>query len=138
MESAVQGSDYDSVRELAIHCEEEGINLGDLYGLKIISNIHTKVAVVLPLKKMLSSFITKSLKHIPIWASMLIGAILMLVFQVISLESAVKSINLDVIGFLFGIVTALDKAGLLKSNGSTEPNRAGLRAWRPSKLNLIE
>ncbi|MGC1932771.1 MAG: SLC13 family permease [Candidatus Nitrosopolaris sp.] len=55
--------------------------------------------------------------HIPIWASMLIGAILMLVFQVISLESALKSINLDVIGFLFGmfsIVTALDKAGVLK------------------------
>jgi Na+/H+ antiporter NhaD/arsenite permease-like protein len=55
--------------------------------------------------------------HIPIWASMLIGAILMLVFQVISLESALRSINLDVIGFLFGmfsIVTALDRAGVLK------------------------
>jgi Na+/H+ antiporter NhaD/arsenite permease-like protein len=55
--------------------------------------------------------------HIPIWASMLIGAILMLVFQVISLESAVKSISLDVIGFLFGmfsIVTALDRSGMLK------------------------
>jgi len=48
---------------------------------------------------------------------MLIGAILMLVFQVISLEYALKSINLDVIGFLFGmfsIVTALDRAGVLK------------------------
>ena len=48
---------------------------------------------------------------------MLIGAILMLAFQVISLESALKSINLDVIGFLFGmfsIVTALDKSGMLK------------------------
>jgi len=55
--------------------------------------------------------------HIPIWASMLIGAILMLVFQVISLESALRSINLDVIGFLFGmfsIVTALDRTGVLK------------------------
>ncbi len=55
--------------------------------------------------------------HIPIWASMLIGAILMLVFQVISLESALRSINLDVIGFLFGmfsIVTALDRSGMLK------------------------
>jgi Na+/H+ antiporter NhaD/arsenite permease-like protein len=44
-------------------------------------------------------------------------AILMLAFQVISLESALKSINLDVIGFLFGmfsIVTALDKSGMLK------------------------
>ena len=55
--------------------------------------------------------------HIPIWISMVIGAILMLAFQVISLESALKSINLDVIGFLFGmfsIVTALDKSGMLK------------------------
>ena len=55
--------------------------------------------------------------HIPIWISMLIGAILMLAFRVISLESALKSINLDVIGFLFGmfsIVTALDKSGMLK------------------------
>ena len=48
---------------------------------------------------------------------MLIDAILMLVFQVTSLESALKSINLDVIGILFGmfsIVTALDRAGVLK------------------------
>jgi len=55
--------------------------------------------------------------HIPIWISMVIGAILMLAFQVISLESALKSINLDVIGFLFGmfsIVTALDRSGMLK------------------------
>jgi Na+/H+ antiporter NhaD/arsenite permease-like protein len=55
--------------------------------------------------------------HIPIWASMLIGATLMLLFQVISLESAVKSISLDVIGFLFGmfsIVTALDRSGMLR------------------------
>jgi Na+/H+ antiporter NhaD/arsenite permease-like protein len=40
----------------------------------------------------------------------------MLAFQVISLESALKSINLDVIGFLFGmfsIVTAL-KSGMFK------------------------
>jgi len=59
----------------------------------------------------------RKLFHIPIWASMLIGALLMLVFQVISLEYALKSINLDVIGFLFGmfsIVTALDRAGVLK------------------------
>ena len=55
--------------------------------------------------------------HIPIWVSMLIGAFLMIVFQVIGLESAFKSINLDVIGFLFGmfsIVTALDKSGVLR------------------------
>jgi Na+/H+ antiporter NhaD/arsenite permease-like protein len=47
---------------------------------------------------------------------MLIGALLMIVFQVIGLEAAFKSINLDVIGFLFGmfsIVTALDKSGVL-------------------------
>ena len=55
--------------------------------------------------------------HIPIWVSMLIGAFLMIVFQVISLESAFRSINLEVIGFLFGmfsIVTALDKSGMLR------------------------
>jgi Na+/H+ antiporter NhaD/arsenite permease-like protein len=55
--------------------------------------------------------------HIPIWVSMLIGAFLMVVFQVIGLEAAFKSINLDVIGFLFGmfsIVTALDKSGVLR------------------------
>ena len=48
---------------------------------------------------------------------MLIGAFLMIVFQVIGLEAAFKSINLDVIGFLFGmfsIVTALDKSGVLR------------------------
>jgi Na+/H+ antiporter NhaD/arsenite permease-like protein len=55
--------------------------------------------------------------HIPIWVSMLIGAFFMIVFQVIGLEAAFKSINLDVIGFLFGmfsIVTALDISGVLK------------------------
>jgi Na+/H+ antiporter NhaD/arsenite permease-like protein len=55
--------------------------------------------------------------HIPIWISMLIGAFLMIVFQVIGLEVAFKSLNLDVIGFLFGmfsIVTALDKSGVLR------------------------
>ncbi len=48
---------------------------------------------------------------------MLIGAFLMIAFQVIGLEAAFKSINLDVIGFLFGmfsIVTALDKSGVLR------------------------
>ncbi len=55
--------------------------------------------------------------HIPIWVSMLIGALLMIAFHIIDLESAFKSINLDVIGFLFGmfsIVTALDKSGVLR------------------------
>jgi hypothetical protein len=27
---AVQGSDYESIRELAVHCKKEGVNLGDL------------------------------------------------------------------------------------------------------------
>ncbi len=47
---------------------------------------------------------------------MLIGAALMVVFQIISVRSAFKSINLDVIGFLFGmfsIVSALDRSGVL-------------------------
>jgi Na+/H+ antiporter NhaD/arsenite permease-like protein len=47
---------------------------------------------------------------------MLIGAALMIGFQIISIQSAFKSINLDVIGFLFGmfsIVSALDKSGVL-------------------------
>jgi Na+/H+ antiporter NhaD/arsenite permease-like protein len=49
--------------------------------------------------------------NIPIWTSMLVGAALMVGFQIISIQSAFKSINLDVIGFLFGmfsIVSALD------------------------------
>jgi Na+/H+ antiporter NhaD/arsenite permease-like protein len=47
---------------------------------------------------------------------MLIGAALMIGFQIIDIQSAFKSINLDVIGFLFGmfsIVSALDKSGVL-------------------------
>ncbi len=54
---------------------------------------------------------------IPIWTSMLIGAALMVGFQIISIESAFKSINLDVIGFLFGmfsIVSALEMSGVIK------------------------
>ena len=53
---------------------------------------------------------------IPIWTSMLIGAALMIAFQIIDVQSAFKSINLDVIAFLFGmfsIVSALDKSGVL-------------------------
>ena len=54
---------------------------------------------------------------IPIWVSMLIGASLMLIFQIIGIESAIKSIQLDVIMFLFGmfsIVSALDRSGVLR------------------------
>lgn len=55
--------------------------------------------------------------HVPIWVAMLIGAALMIGLQVISIESAFESINLDVIAFLFGmfsIVTALDRSGVLR------------------------
>jgi len=49
---------------------------------------------------------------------MLIGAALMVGLQVISIETAFKSINLDVMGFLFGmfsLVSALDMSGVLKT-----------------------
>lgn len=54
---------------------------------------------------------------IPIWAAMLIGAALMVGLRVISVESAFKAVNVDVIVFLFGmfsIVSALERAGVLK------------------------
>lgn len=54
---------------------------------------------------------------IPIWVAMLIGASLMLVFQIIGTESAIKSIQFDVIMFLFGmfsIASALDRSGVLR------------------------
>ena len=54
---------------------------------------------------------------VPIWAAMLIGAALMVGLQVIDVRSALTSIKLDVIAFLFGIfsiVSALDRAGVLR------------------------
>ena len=54
---------------------------------------------------------------IPIWTAMLIGASLMMGFQIIDVNSAIKAIQLDVIMFLFGmfsIVSALDRSGFLK------------------------
>ncbi len=54
---------------------------------------------------------------VPIWTSMLIGAALMIGFQVISPATAFKAVQLDVIMFLFGmfsIVSGLDKAGVLR------------------------
>jgi len=54
---------------------------------------------------------------IPIWAAMLIGASLMMGFQIIDVSSAIKSIQLDVIMFLFGmfsIVSALERSGVLR------------------------
>ena len=68
---------------------------------------------------------------VPIWAAMLIGATLMLAFQIIGLENAIKSIQLDVIMFLFGmfsIVSALERSGMLRLlaikmlSKSTTPN----------------
>lgn len=53
---------------------------------------------------------------VPIWAAMLIGAALMIGLQVIGVQAAIMSVNLDVIAFLFGmftIVSALDRAGVL-------------------------
>lgn len=54
---------------------------------------------------------------IPIWVAMLIGASLMMGFQIIDVNSAIKAIQLDVIMFLFGmfsIVSALDRSGVLR------------------------
>jgi len=54
---------------------------------------------------------------VPIWAAMLIGAALMIGLQVIGVQAAFQSVNLDVIAFLFGmfsIVSALDRAGVLR------------------------
>lgn len=54
---------------------------------------------------------------VPIWAAMLIGAALMIGLQVIGIQAAFMSVNLDVIVFLFGmfsIVSALDMAGVLR------------------------
>ena len=56
------------------------------------------------------------LKNIPFWLIMFIGAILVLVFGIISIDSALKSVNLQVMGFLFGmfsITSALEKSGVL-------------------------
>ena len=47
---------------------------------------------------------------------MTVGALLMVLFQVISVESAFKAINLDIILFLFGmfsVMSALEKSGIL-------------------------
>ncbi|MDE1840377.1 MAG: anion permease [Thaumarchaeota archaeon] len=54
---------------------------------------------------------------VPIWIAMSIGAVLMVSLQVIDVESAAKSIRVDVIVFLFAmfsIISALDRSGLLK------------------------
>lgn len=56
------------------------------------------------------------LRNIPFWLIMFIGAILVLGFGVISIDSAIKSINIQVMAFLFGmfsITSALEKSGVL-------------------------
>jgi hypothetical protein len=45
----LQGSDYESVRELAIHCKKEGINLVDLMSalrIKILSDLINALSLV--------------------------------------------------------------------------------------------
>ncbi|HKX80672.1 MAG TPA: SLC13 family permease [Nitrososphaera sp.] len=73
---------------------------------------------------------------IPIWASMLIGAAFMVGLQVISPEAAIRSVNLDVIAFLFGmfsIVSALERAGVLKRVAIRMLSMAGT----PSRLLMV-
>lgn len=64
---------------------------------------------------------------IPIWAAMLAGAALMIGFQVISPAAAFKSVQIDVIMFLFGmfsIVSGLDRSGVLKFAAAKMLSRA--------------
>ena len=73
---------------------------------------------------------------IPIWASMLIGAALMIVLQVITVEMAYRSVNLDVIAFLFGmftIVSGLERAGVLRRVAVKMLSVAGT----PSRLLMV-
>jgi Na+/H+ antiporter NhaD/arsenite permease-like protein len=74
--------------------------------------------------------------RVPIWTAMLIGAALMIVTQILSIEQAFNAINLEVIGFLFGmftIVSALDRAGVIQ--------RAAIRmlslARTPARLLMV-
>ena len=56
--------------------------------------------------------------RLPIWGIMIAGALAALLFQTISIPSAISAVQLDVIAFLFGMFVfgaALDKSGLLHS-----------------------
>ena len=56
--------------------------------------------------------------RLPIWGIMTAGALTALLFQTISISSAISAVQLDVIVFLFGMFVfgaALDKSGLLHS-----------------------
>lgn len=73
---------------------------------------------------------------IPIWTSMLIGAALMVALQVTTPEEALRSVNLDVIAFLFGmfsIVTALERSGVLRQVAIKMLSVAGT----PSRLLMV-
>jgi Na+/H+ antiporter NhaD/arsenite permease-like protein len=75
--------------------------------------------------------------NIPIWTSMTVGALLMVLFQVISVESAFEAINLDIILFLFGmfsIVSALEKSGVL---GMIAIKMVSRTKGNPSNLLLV-
>ncbi|MEM3144139.1 MAG: SLC13 family permease [Candidatus Nitrosotenuis sp.] len=53
----------------------------------------------------------------PIWATMSIGALMVLLLQIIPLDQAFNAINMDVILFLFGmfvLVSGLESSGMLK------------------------
>ena len=55
--------------------------------------------------------------RLPIWGIMTAGALAALLFQTISISSAISAVQLDVIAFLFGMFVfgaALDKSGLLR------------------------
>jgi Na+/H+ antiporter NhaD/arsenite permease-like protein len=74
--------------------------------------------------------------RVPIWTAMLIGAALMIATQVVSIEQAIRSVNLEVIAFLFGmftIVSGLDRAGVIQ--------RAAIRmlslAKTPARLLMV-
>ena len=56
--------------------------------------------------------------RLPIWGIMTAGALAALLFQTISIPSAISAVQLDVVAFLFGMFVfgaALDKSGLLHS-----------------------
>ena len=73
---------------------------------------------------------------VPIWTAMLIGAALMVGLQVTGIADAFSAVNLEVIAFLFGmfsIVSALEKAGVLKMIAV----KMLARARTPSQLLMI-
>jgi len=68
---------------------------------------------------------------------MTIGALFMVLLQVISVESALEAINLDIILFLFGmfsIVSALEKSGVL---GVVAINMVSRTKGNPNYLLLV-